>query len=172
MEVQLSAEDAKLYSKLTVSSSDIWFARYCASVILKKGWHSQPWERRGTIYQQQAAFTSALITAYARPFTHSKGWPRLPPDLITTTYSDQEEALHKRLMELRHTVFAHSDSIRYSIRPFRIGNLISSISNEPVLRVTAEEATLFQAMSTKLMASITIRIETLLRPYLCSESVA
>jgi hypothetical protein len=89
MDVQLSAQGAKLYSKLTVSKSDIWFARYCASVICKKGWHSQPWERRGTVYHQQAAFTSALITAYARPFIQSRGWPKLPPDLITR--SCQEE---------------------------------------------------------------------------------
>ena len=161
--MHLSEEDAKLYNKFTVSTSDIWFARYCATVILKKDWHSQPWERRGTIYQQQAAFTSALITAYARPFIHSRGWPKLPPDLIAR--SCREEALHKRLIKLRHTVFAHSDSISYSIRPVRIGNFTSNISNSPVLRITAEETVLFLAMSNKILESINIRIGILLETY-------
>lgn len=72
MEVHLNDRDARLYSKLFVSRMDIEFARYCASVLLKKGWHFQPWERRGTVYQQQAVFTTALVTAYGRAFTDSK----------------------------------------------------------------------------------------------------
>src|SRR5580704_19459236 len=103
MEVRLGEDNAKLYSKLYVSSSDIAFARYCASILLKKGWHSRPWERRGTIYQQQSTFITALVTAYARPFTHSEGWPKLPSDLITI-YDDRETALHGQLIKLRHSV--------------------------------------------------------------------
>jgi hypothetical protein len=161
LEAQLSADDAKLYSKLSVSSSDIAFARYCASVILKKGWHGRAWERRGTIYQQQAAFTTALVTAYARPFTHSKGWPKLPPDVIT--YSSEEAALHEHLMKLRHTVYAHSDSTSYSIRPWRSGDFSTEIVGAPVLHITLEETTLFQAMSSKLLASIDRRKKALLQ---------
>ncbi len=148
MEVPLSAADRNLYSKLFVSSSDIAFARYCASVILKKGWHGRAWERRGTVYQQQAVFTTALVTAYARPFTQSKGWPELPQDLIAA-YSGQEEALHNQLIRLRHTVYAHSDSASYSIRPWRSGDFSTDIVGAPVMRLTLEEATLFQAMSSK-----------------------
>jgi hypothetical protein len=82
MEVQLTADDAKLYSKLYVSINDIEFARYCAGVLLKEGWHARPWEISESIYNQQAVFASALVTAYGRPFTRSEGWPKLPPDLI------------------------------------------------------------------------------------------
>ena len=98
MEVPLSAANKKIYSKLFVSISDIEIARYCAGVILKKGWHTHPFERRGTIYLQQAAFTTALVTSYARPFTQSKGWPRFPKDLIAA-YSGKELALHDRLIK-------------------------------------------------------------------------
>ena len=160
MLVQLNPVDEKLYSKLYVSSSDIAFARYCASVILKKGWHAQPWERRGTIYQQQAAFTTALVTAYARPFTPSKGWPKLPSDLVA--YSDQEAALHEQLIKLRHTVYAHSDSASYSIRPWRSEDFSTDIVGAPVMRITSKDATLFQAMSSKLLASIGVRMKALL----------
>ena len=160
MIVPLSPADEKLYSKLYVSSSDIAFARYCASVILRKGWHARPWERRGTIYQQQAAFTTALITAYARPFTYSKGWPKLPPDLIAA-YSGRELALHEKLIDLRHTVYAHSDSKNYSIRPWHAEDFSTDIVGAPVLRITSEEATLFQAMSSELLASIALKMKAL-----------
>lgn len=160
MELRLSEDDAKLYSKLYVSSSDISFARYCASVLLKKGWHAQPWERRGTIYQQQAAFTSALVTAYARPFTTSKGWPKLPSDM-ESSFDDREKALHEQLMELRHTVYAHSDSKSYSIRPWRSADFSTDIVGAPVLRITADDAKLFMSMSAKLLALIGERMESL-----------
>jgi hypothetical protein len=160
MLVHLSPADEKLYSKLAVSGFDIGFARYCASVILKKGWHDEPWKRRGTIYQQQAAFTTALVTAYGRPFTQSKGWPSFPLKLIA--YNAQEEALHKRLIQLRHTVYAHSDSASYSIRPWRSGEFSTDIVGAPALRITAAEAKLFMRMTSKLLASINLRMEALL----------
>lgn len=112
-EVQINEDDQKLYGRLLVSHDDIAFAQYCAGVLLKKGWHNQPWERRGTAYEQQAAYTTALVTAYGRPFTRSKGWPALPESLIT--YNHQEKKLHHQIMKLRHTVYAHSDSTSYSV---------------------------------------------------------
>src|SRR3974390_2103789 len=94
--MQLSGDNKKLHDKLLVSQDDITFAQYCANVLLKKGWHDQPWERRGKVYEQQAVFTTALVTAYGRPFTKSKGWPRLPENLIT--YNHRENSLHEKLM--------------------------------------------------------------------------
>jgi len=85
MEVQLNDHDAKLYGKLFVSRNDIGFAQYCASVLLKKGWHSQWWERRGTVYQQQAVYTSALVTAYGRAFTKSRMVEVTPPSYWRST---------------------------------------------------------------------------------------
>jgi hypothetical protein len=160
MEVLLTADDEKLYSKLYVSISDVEFARYCACVLLKKGWHSQPWERRGTIYQQQAAFTSALVTAYGRPFTNSKGWPKIPEELIR--YNEQETKLHKNLITLRHTVYAHSDSENYSIRPWRSGDFSTDIVGAPTLRITSEDAQLFQVMTRRLIDGFRRKMELLL----------
>ena len=106
MEIHLPDDDAKLYSRLHVSSLDLDLAKYCVGVILKKGWHYQPWEKRGTIYLQQSTFTSALVTAYARPFTESHGWPKFPPDL--KEFDGEENKLHDQLIELRNTIYAHS----------------------------------------------------------------
>jgi hypothetical protein len=158
MKAQLSETAAKLYSKLYVSNSDIEFAQYCAGVLLKKGWHAQPWEKRGTIYQQQSAFTSALVTAYARPFTRSKGWPKFPSDLLAV-YNSLEIVLHNKLIELRHTIYAHSDSAFYSIQPMKKGYPIVS---EPPLRISASDATLFLNMTIRLLISINKKMQLLL----------
>jgi hypothetical protein len=129
IDIRLNEDNQKLHDKLLVSSADLTFARYCAGMLLKKGWHAQPWERRGTVYEQQVAFTSALVTAYGRPFTHSKGRPALPPDLIPS--HDQEAALHRQIMQLRRQVYAHSDSARYSVKLVRIGDLPGTLISEP-----------------------------------------
>ena len=158
--LRLTGEDRKLYGRLLVSHDDIAFAQYCAGVLLKKGWHNQPWERRGTVYEQQAAYTTALVTAYGRPFTRSKGWPSLPENLIT--YNNQERILHDQIIKMRHTVYAHSDSASYAILPGCIGTMTAAIIRRPALRITAPDATLFLAMSGKLLSSINARIESLL----------
>lgn len=159
-EVRLNEYDQKLYGRLLVSRDDISFARYCAGVLFKKGWHHQPWERRGTVYEQQAAYTTALVTAYGRPFTQSKGWPVFPARLIT--YDHQEMILHTQLIELRHEVYAHSDSARYTIRPWRIGTMPATIIHRPALRITAADTTLFLRMAGKLLSSIDARMKSLL----------
>jgi hypothetical protein len=160
MKVPFVEANAKLYNRLYVSRSDIDFARYCAGVLLKKGWHVQPWEKRGTIYQQQTAFTSALVTAYARPFTKSKGWPSFPEELIP--YDLAELELHKQLMKMRHKVFAHSDSESYSIKTFKIENDVAHLLTQPTLRLTAKEVKLFQSMTSKLIFSLNVFMETLI----------
>ena len=161
-EVTFSEEAKKLYEKLWVSWQDIVFADYCAGVLLKKGWHAHPWERRGTIYKQQVAFTTALITAYARPFTGSKGWPKLPPDLIAA-YDEQEKALHAQILRQRHTIYAHSDSGSYSVRPWLVSGFNSALVKGPSLRISAEEAAMLQTMASKLFVAMGARMRDMVR---------
>ncbi len=156
MEIHPPDDDAKLYSRLHVSSLDLDLAKYCVDVILKKRWHHQPWEKRGAIYLQQSAFMSALVTAYARPFTESRGWPKLPPDL--KEFTCEENKLHDQLIELRNTVYAHSDSKNYSIRPWRAPNFATDIVGAPVLRISAEEAARLKRMIQKLQVAIRRRM--------------
>ena len=86
---------------------------------------------------QQMAYTSSLVTSYARPFTKSKGWPNLPIHLVA--YNTSEWEFHEHLMNYRHQVFAHSDSSRHSVRPFRVGDLESDIVGSPFFRLSKEE---------------------------------
>jgi len=160
IELRLSENDQKLHDRLVVSSDDITLARYCAGVLLKKRWHAEQWERRGTAYEQQTAFTSALVIAYGRPFTVSKGWPAIPSDLIP--YDDREAALHGQIIKLRHQVYAHSDSTRYLIKRLRVGAVSGLVIRRPALRLTADEATLFLTMTGKLLSSIDVRVQAVL----------
>jgi hypothetical protein len=70
------------YDRLMASSHDFAQANFYARYLLKKGRHGQPWERRGTIYQQQTAFVTNLIVACARPFTNGKAWSSFPEKLV------------------------------------------------------------------------------------------
>ena len=140
----ISAKKA-LYGRLYVSANDFHMAKQYAEHLLKKGWHSAPYERRGTIYMQQSAFTTALVVSYARPFTNSKGWPRFPTEFIV--YTEQENQLHEKLLEFRHQVYAHSDSEKYSIHPYKIeDNVFTDIVGEPFRKLTSDDCNLLVSM--------------------------
>lgn len=144
-----------LYRRLYVASMDVSEARQHAKHLLKKGWHYHPWERRPSVYMQQAAFTTALIVAYGRAFTRSTGWPDIPGRLLS--YDKDEEGLHHRLLEMRHTVYAHSDSKAFNIRLVKRGPM-RSIDRLPSLRLSREDVELFLSMTQRLMERLELRI--------------
>jgi len=110
------------FERLFASKYDFAQANFCARyLLLKKGWHFRPWERRGTIYAKQTAFVTNLIIAYARPFVASKGWPAFPTKLINFDAAQRE--MHKRLLQMRREIFAHSDSEHFSFRPVDTGTI-------------------------------------------------
>ncbi|MGE8482997.1 MAG: hypothetical protein ACN6Q5_10455 [Pseudomonas sp.] len=131
-------ERQRLYERLFVAAEDLGLARQYAQHLLKKGWHSAPWERRGSIYMQQSAFVTALVVSYARAFTKSYGWPKFPESFLP---EDQgATALHKRLIALRHEVYAHSDSKHHKVQPWRIGSkVLTDLRGAPFWRFTKDE---------------------------------
>jgi hypothetical protein len=131
------SEELLLYQRLYISAEDLQLASEFAHHVLKKRWRFAPWERRWSTYVQQAAFTSAFVTAYARPFTQSKGWPPFPETLVQ--YTPEERVLHQHLLALRHQVYAHSDSCRHNVRPMRIVGNPSAIVGSPFLKLTKAE---------------------------------
>jgi hypothetical protein len=152
VEIKLNKEDTDLYSRLHVSGLDLRSAGYCLGILLKNGWHHKPWECRYPVYEQQSAFTSALVTAYARPFTKSEGWPRFPLEL--KNFDVEETALHKHMMELRHSIYAHSDSKHYKVIPWRAEVFSTDIVGGPWQRITALEGALLRKMIAKLQVAI------------------
>jgi hypothetical protein len=103
------SQKGSLYERLFVYRGDLRQAAYFAGYLLKKGWHFDPWDKaiRWSTYMQQAAFTSALVTAYCRPFAQTRSSPILPLKLIQ--YKTNELELHKKLKALRDSVYAHSE---------------------------------------------------------------
>ena len=94
--------EPKLYERLSISLIDLGFASDFAKRLLKKGLHHGPWDRRETVYNEQVAFTSALVMFYTRPFTHSDGWPDFPKRLLQ--YDSAEIQLHDQLLTLRNRI--------------------------------------------------------------------
>ena len=65
MEVDLDPQEHTLYIRLYVSGLDLSAVAFSLALIIKKRWHHLPWERRGSIYQQQEAYTTTFIVSYA-----------------------------------------------------------------------------------------------------------
>lgn len=153
--------DLNLFRRLHVSLADIRSARFCAGVLLKNGWHHTPWERGGTIYDRQSAFTTALVVSYGRPFTTSKGWPQFP-DRLLDAYEAGDKVLHRQLLDLRGTVYAHSDSTSYDIRP---SPKHYTIQHFPSMMITASDCKQFQRMTLALIKRIRERYDELSETY-------
>lgn len=163
MLIQLSSADEKLYKKLFTSCRDLEFAQYCLAVITKRGWHHAEFQKRGTVYLQQAAYTSALFVSYGRAFTQSRGWGELPPDV--RCFSRTEAACHKRMMHARNSVFAHTDSSEYTIQPWSSGDFTTDIVGAPILRMSPEDAVLVDIMLPKCRAVMQKKMKSILARY-------
>jgi hypothetical protein len=157
-----ASADSLLYQKLYISLNDLAMADTFAGHLLKNGWHYALWEtrRRWPTYMKQAAFTSALVVSYARPLTKSYGWPKFPMEIVD--FDESEFTLHKKIIHLRDTVYAHSDSVNHGVRPWRIAGLPSAIVSSPPLRLTSDELQRVRQMISKLVRSIGPELERLL----------
>ena len=109
---------------------------------------------------QQSAFVTALVVSYARAFTKSYGWPPLPED--TLPVDQGATALHKQLMDLRHEVYAHSDSKHHKVQPWRIDSeALTDIRNAPTLRFTNEECEQITALIDEIRKRLAPKIKTM-----------
>lgn len=154
-------EIERLYKRLYISGEDLGMAAQFAAFILKKGWHFTPWERRGTLYLQQSAFTSSLIVFYARPFTRSSGLPDFPKRLLK--YSKTENGLHDTIIQLRHKVYAHSDDASYKVQPFSINGYPTAILGAQFFKLSKPEVETLQNMIGKTNAEIYRELQELIR---------
>lgn len=103
-----------MYERLYSARMDLGQAMKFADFLLKKGWHFAPYERRGTIYCQQAAFVTAFIIAYGRAFTEARGRPSLRS--LRNALTEPEKRFHDTLLSLRNQAYAHSDAAAVHLR--------------------------------------------------------
>jgi len=131
-ELSLTPRDRALYEKLFASHIDIITAQSCAAFILKKGWHTYSFMRRGSVKIQQMAFTTTMVVSYARPFSTGRGGAlRFPHKLLR--YSAKESVFHERLITLRNQQYAHTDPSTVSVQPLK-DKYITSIQSISDLR--------------------------------------
>jgi hypothetical protein len=107
MKEDTGSRDDQLLRVLWVAAQDLELAKEYAQTILKQRWHHQFFEVRRSTYIRQSAFTSALVLAYCRPFTQSRGFPCVPERVLAMNSSDK--ALHKIILKLRNKFHAHSE---------------------------------------------------------------
>ncbi|RVH23021.1 hypothetical protein [Sinorhizobium meliloti] len=156
MLIDLEPHQKRQYDKLRISCMDIAHALQCARFLIKKGWHSFEWERRGSIYLQQSAFTTSLIVSYARPFTPARSLPGLPSRLIKWT--EEEKALHDKIMSLRNEVYAHSDGTSYSFQPWQSEDFATIIERWPHRRLSKDDTLAFEAMAERILEALRERM--------------
>ena len=149
------------FERLFASLYDFGQANFCARYLLKKGWHSKPWERRKTIYAQQTAFVTNLIIAYARPFVESTGWPAFPSKL--TKFDAEQRGMHKRLLQMRHKIFAHSDSEHFSFQPEKFGGIRTTLQGVPFYVLSSDETERVKVMTDDLIKATNKKIDELHR---------
>ncbi|QTQ86084.1 hypothetical protein J8N08_22900 (plasmid) [Agrobacterium tumefaciens] len=156
MLVEIDPHQKRQFDKFRISVMDIAHSLQCARFLIKKGWHSNEWERRGSIYLQQSAFTTSLVVSYARPFTTARGLPGLPARLIKWT--DEERILHDRILRLRNEVYAHSDGVSYSFQPWQSEGLTTVIEMWPQRRLSKEDTLAFDAMAARILEALRERM--------------
>lgn len=142
----------KRHKRLYITLRDLYSAEKFADYILKKGLHHYPWERRGSVNTIQASFTCSLIVTYSRPFTRSRGLPALKP--LGNLYNKTEAELHRKVIKLRHKVYAHSDSDSYKVEPFDIGGSIVTLERLPFFRLSKPDVSRLNRMIRKLIKHI------------------
>lgn len=109
---------------------------------------------------QQAAFTTALIAAYCRPFVETRNGAVLSMRLAP--YSENERELHEKLRSLRNTIYAHSDIDLRQVRPASINGRATAIVRSPSLKLTREETVRILSMIAKASKAIDEKLQDLI----------
>ncbi|MBM9615293.1 hypothetical protein JWJ90_13495 [Desulfobulbus rhabdoformis] len=159
----ITQSEQRLYQRLIVWRQDFRDANYFANFLLRKGWHFDPWDKkiRWTTYMQQAAYTTALITSYCRPFIATRSGAILPRNL--RPYDAVERELHNKMRSLRNTVYAHSDVELREVREFSVNGYATAIERVPSLKLTRGETELTLSMIEKTSKAIDSKLQDLIK---------
>lgn len=115
----------RLFLRLLISYNDFQQAADIASYILRHKFQEKVerlrGQRRYRIKLLWQALNCAMVIAYCRPFSgndrrSARHIPDLPPRFLKSlTHAERE--LHRTAIEERNTLFAHSDSEAWNLRP-------------------------------------------------------
>lgn len=161
----LSERDRLTITKLHASASDLTAASAWAAHLLKKKWFRKPWSR-GATYSHQSAYITSIVVAYGRVFANGRGGFGFPVRIVD--YDATELDLHKRLLDMRHKVYAHSDLERWTVRPWQHEDFDTVILGQPIHLIEQEDLERFVTMTARLLTAIGQRYEDILAPYKAS----
>ncbi|MGI9067877.1 MAG: hypothetical protein ACR2HX_15935 [Pyrinomonadaceae bacterium] len=94
---------------------DFYQAREVAAYILKEGLHEKRKTEQARVKQQlvHLAFNTSLIVSYSRPFSKNRNFEGEPSSSlkkeICRVLNESETELHKKVLDMRNSVCAHSD---------------------------------------------------------------
>lgn len=138
MPSEAKSNELKTYQLLHIALLDLSQAAFFTDHLLTENWCAEPWEVSWQQYLHQAAYVTAMVVAYSRPFTDSRGWPKFPGRLLRSLNETQRN-MHARLMSLRNEVYAHSDIAARKIRPITIDGTPTATEALPPMRFDASE---------------------------------
>jgi len=150
--------DKKLFKRLIISERDLDHASRFADLILQRNLHACTDEESRYLHR---GLNLALIVAYCRPFSGNKGNNDTAGDLpgrYLRELSDQEQALHSHVLDLRNRDHAHSDpaghTVQVSVADLGGGPVASAIGRNAYVPLPREDTERLRSMITKLMAHI------------------
>lgn len=127
-----------LLPRWSIDLGDFRQAAEFAAHILKRKWQ-QNLDEPPVRKLEHRAFNTSLIVSYARPFHYNRTFKGAPKSSlrkhVREVLSDAEIQLHKRVLELRDTVFAHSDGEAlkvFTAGSFTLMRIVENLSESEV----------------------------------------
>lgn len=145
------APDEFRLSRLNMFLFDFNQARRFSGYILRRKLHAvkNPHAKAKLVH---AAFNTSLIVSYSRPFHKSNDTAGKRVSLskaVQAVLSDDEKALHDRIIDKRDRVFAHSDAAAHEIKGFNYDGSTVQIYNAAFEPLTRDETRLLSMMIKK-----------------------
>ncbi len=153
------SNDHQTYQLLYVAHLDLRQAAFFADHIASKKMHMEPWEGSWKTYLHQCAYMTAMVIAYARPFTESRGWPKFPQRLLRL--SPEQKALHNRVLNLRNEVYAHPNVEAKHVQPIIFEGRPTAVLSLPPMRLPAQDVEMLREIIRTVCADIQRRLEEL-----------
>lgn len=152
--------DRETYQLLHVAQQDLSQAAFFADHLLTQCWHFEPWETTWREYLHQSAYVTAMVVAYGRPFTESRGWPKFPTRILKVLDQDQKK-VHERLLALRNEVYAHTDVSARKVRPIIFNGKPTAVEVLPPMRFDAEELRSIRQLVSTISHAIQAKLQEL-----------
>jgi hypothetical protein len=143
-------KEEKKHKLLAILRKDFELAYLFSSHLEKNNLYMYPWSFRNGRYVEQISYTLSLIVSYSRPFSIPKYSDGVLP---LCSYDSTEIGLHKKILDFRNEIYAHSDHRRYSFQYFTDTDFYN-IEGIPMMRMERSENIALRKMMRKVMKNV------------------